>query len=555
MRSTPIALSLALVLAACGGDPGPSPEIDAGVCATTKAVQAADRKIIGAGAGYDADQTLRGREAELAASQKRRRELAWKTVAKVLAPVDPAQPLPARLPRWHSWYAKDDVNRLFERLYPALGPEGRAQRAHFSEAALDEAFAWNVSSVDELPNWPPERWQEYLASIDSPVKAAGVGGIARVSYSPAAARHLLNSYPELLTCLKNGAPDRFVDGPKSATRRMAREPLELDACADASYGPYFVAGGETLHASASDAQVTVRRDGAVACHAEAGQACQTRGPGTFDVLVSAGGKAARGMLEVDYSAPDVPWAACLPSAFPSDAVVVKADWRRVLPDMPLAVYDTSAEGLARRLSEGGKFNWGPGDGTADPGPDDIYTAQVGTGNVYRLAALHIMTKELDHWLWITLWWSPSTTSDLDFGADRPADVRALGGPWGHYKMCVTTAFEERDPAPDGGFGGTLGKALAAVNGRGGAVPASWCSNPYLEVGDGNADTNCLGCHQHAGTGLLPETILGDPVLFPAHGRTVVRNNFPSDYSYAVDQGDRLSRLFADVVAYWDTAAP
>jgi hypothetical protein len=161
-----------------------------------------------------------------------------------------------------------------------------------------------------------------------------------------------------------------------------------------------------------------------------------------------------------------------------------------------------------------------------------------------------MTKELDHWTWVTLWWSPPAAADDDFGADRPAALASRPA-WKNYKMCVATAFDERDPAPDGGFGGTLGAALAAV--WGGNVAPSWCSNPYLELGENNAETNCMGCHQHAGTGLLPEAILADPVKFPAHGPVEMRNNIPSDYSWSVDHGDRLTRLFADVVEYWDTA--
>src|SRR5690606_23299611 len=187
-----------------------------------------------------------------------------------------------------------------------------------------------------------------------------------------------------------------------------------------------------------------------------------------------------------------------------------------------------------------------------PGPDDIYTLRLASGNTYRLAGLHIMTKELDHWLWITLWWSPAPHDD--FGADRPAAIEALGGPWRNYKMCVVTAFEERDPDPWGGFAHTapsLGRALAAVHGGAGAP--SWCSNPYLERGAGNAATNCIGCHQHGGTGLRSEEILSDAARFPAHGRTVLRNNFPADYSWATDAGDRLGQLFADEVAYYDAA--
>jgi len=60
-----------------------------------------------------------------------------------------------------------------------------------------------------------------------------------------------------------------------------------------------------------------------------------------------------------------------------------------------------------------------------PSATDIYTIALETGARFRLPALHIMSKELDHWMWITLWWSASP--DNDFGADRPAAIAALRG--------------------------------------------------------------------------------------------------------------------------------
>ena len=36
-------------------------------------------------------------------------------------------------------------------------------------------------------------------------------------------------------------------------------------------------------------------------------------------------------------------------------------------------------------------------------PVDVRSRRAApNGNRYRLAGLHLMTKELDHWLWITL---------------------------------------------------------------------------------------------------------------------------------------------------------
>src|SRR4030095_14742171 len=99
----------------------------------------------------------------------------------------------------------------------------------------------------------------------------------------------------------------------------------------------------------------------------------------------------------------------------------------------LPVYDTSAAAMKKRLTEedGG---WGGGDRTANPGPDQILVAKLANGTSFRLSGLHIITKELRHWVWITLFWSDEP--DSDFGADRPDFIRDLGGPWAHYKMCV-----------------------------------------------------------------------------------------------------------------------
>jgi hypothetical protein len=205
------------------------------------------------------------------------------------------------------------------------------------------------------------------------------------------------------------------------------------------------------------------------------------------------------------------------------------------------VFDTSAAGV--RAAFGGNQEW-VASGDADPDPSSIYTLAMPSGARYRLAGLHLMTKELDHWLWVTLWWSP--TPGEDFGADRPA---SLAGVWRNYKMCVVTAFRELDPDPTGGTSGSLAAALAAAHP--GAGGPSWCSNPMIELGPANSSSTCIGCHQHGGTTLLSEDIL----TFPPNGRTQHRNNFPSDYSWAVTSGDRLGRMFADQVEYWTPPAP
>lgn len=533
--------------AACGEPPAPACD-DFGVARA--ALTAQDRKLVGAASPYPADAMLRGRDDELARSQSARRAAAWAAVARAVAPVpfaiDPDAGAPAELPRWHTWYGADDLRRLFERLFRGLSPDEMRARAAFSDPMLDEAFAWNPHAVEELETWPEQRWLDYVAAIDGAAGVAGIGGIDRVQYSPGAARHLLRSYPPIVACEGATPPPAITDAPTAGPRRMVRESLALAACDERHFGPYFVGDGETLEARVDGGEVRLRAGDAPTADAFdcAGPVCTASGPAAIHVAVRAAADLAPGAattLTIDYSETDAAWAPCLTSPFPLDAAVVKADWRRAELGITVPVFDTSAAGLTAALA--GAQEWVPS-ATADPSPDSIYTLALPAGPRYRLAGLHLMTKELDHWLWVTLWWSPSP--DTDFGADRPA---SLTGVWRNYKMCVVTSFRELDPDPTGNTTGTLAAALAAAHsGPGG--PA-WCSNPMIELGPGNASSTCIGCHQHGGTPLISETIL----TLPHSGRTQLRNNFPSDYSWAVTSGDRLGRMFADQVEYWTPPAP
>ncbi len=538
-------LTCALAILVACSDP-PADRCD-GV--TSAALTAPDRKLIGAASPYPADGLLRGRDEVLASSQHERRAVAWAAVGRVLAPVpfaiEPTAGVPATLPRWHTWYGKDDLNRLFERLFRGLDPAQQRARARFTDVALDEAFGWNPRAVDELTTWPEERWRAYLAAIEGGADVAGIGGIDRVQYSPGAARHLLASYPSIVGCEGGTPPPPVTDLPAAGPRRMVREVIDQAACDERSYGPYFVGAGETLMARVDGGATLRLRAGAAPTGDQfdcAGPACEATGTAAVWLVVVAD-RSGTATLTVDYQEAAPTWAPCLAGPFPLDAAVVKADWRRAELGVELAVTDTSAATLASTLAATDP-TWAPV-ATADPGADAAYTLALPNGNRYRLASLHLMTKELDHWLWITLWWSPAP--DEDFGADRPAGL-AVGGPWRNYKMCVVTAFAEHDRDPAGGATAPgLAAALAAAHEGGGP---SWCSNPNLEAGTGNAATNCVGCHQHGGTPASNEAILADEAGFPGNGRLQVRNNFPTDYAWAITQGDRLGRLFADQVEYW-----
>lgn len=243
------------------------------------------------------------------------------------------------------------------------------------------------------------------------------------------------------------------------------------------------------------------------------------------------------------------FAPCFSEEFPFDAALVKASFFRADFGMTVPTHATDPATLTKRLAgeldDGG---WGKGEGAADPGPSAIYTVKTSDGSTFRMPALHLVTKELREWLWITIWWSDRP--DEDFGADRPKEVRDLGGPWSHYKMNVAVSYEEDAKDVGAGLPPSLAAALRATTPGNGAP--SWVSNPYLERGGKNAQTNCIGCHQHAGDpGLSSENVLADPSL-PETGRTRIRKNFPADYVWSLDfGGELLGRIIERQVDHYD----
>jgi hypothetical protein len=435
VKRAPFLLAAATMLAAgCAAD-----DADESLGAVEQGAQPIDRLLIGTAAKYPADKSMRARLPVLDASMIERRKAAWAIVQKIVAPVTIAAkagpaPTAQRLPRFQTWYSRDDVLPMFDRLFRALPDAQKKTHARFTEPAIAGVFPWNATMAPSLASYTEERRTARLRELATPAGLHSLGKDARVLMSPAYVGHLLRSYPEIAACKVppgNGEPP-------SATN----------------------------------------------------------------------------------------FAPCLDGEFPIDAAAVKTRW--IAGSSPMPTYDTSKASLATKLAAG---SFGDGDGQADPDQASIYTMQLTPDTSMRLAALHIMTKELRDWAWVTLWWS--SEPDSDFGADRPASLPA---PWGHYKMCVVTAYEEKDMA-------------ARMDS---SDPSSWCSNPYLEQGEHAAKTSCIGCHQHGGTPETTESILGVPERFPRGARTKVRKNFPADYAFTTSAGLDLA---AEIRAKIDALTP
>ncbi|MFO0736265.1 MAG: hypothetical protein U0270_10305 [Labilithrix sp.] len=424
MKTSLVLAAVTLAAAACA--------VHAEGGTSTSEIRELERRIVGPPQPYPADTLTAEDEARFATSKKARRALGWHVLAKALAPVAVANVPNATIPKFRTWLGGDELERMFGKMYADLGPARRKAKALPTPEEVNAVFDWASTSLG------PSSEQDYfdrLAQVsgEGATKIDGLGGNARVAYSPSYVRQYLTDYPTIADC-------------------------DLDAL-------------------------------------------------SFDSAKT-----------------------CFSQEFPSDAAVIKTSWRRNDPIVAdgLPVVDTSARALETVDA------WSPSKAPLQKaGPEDAYSVTMSDDAGYSLVGLHIMTKELRHWVWVTVWWSPN---DDDFGADRPEEITKLGAPWTHYKMSVVTDFEEKDPDPRGGFDGSLGDALAAVHG-----PSTWTSNPFLEKGAHNAQTNCIGCHQHAGDPKVLDAVLD----FPEAGRSLVRQSFPADYSWAFatppspDPKDRL----------------
>ncbi len=337
-RTPTFALALAALASACDPSPPSTPDNPScdGVASQAAAASAEGRWLIGLAARYPADTALAGRADELRRSQRARREVAWQAVARALAPVPLAQGAAGTtLPRFRTWYDREDVYRTFGRLYGSLGAAGRDAQQRFTDEALDDSLGWNARFVTTLPEWPAARLDAYAASFGSAAALAGITGVQRIGLSPDAVRHLVSSYPEVVACLARGAPPTFADGPV-ASQQLAREPVALPRCGAQMHGPYFVATGGQLTArvdGGAGAELRVL-DGVadtspVRCTATATAGCTVMGPGTFTVRVAALGQPAGGTLDVRYTPPTADTATCLHGVFPPGAATVAMEWRRV----------------------------------------------------------------------------------------------------------------------------------------------------------------------------------------------------------------------------------
>lgn len=439
-----------------------------------------------------------------------RRQVGWQLAYTALAPApvrnvslatayEPGQA--TTIPRWMTWYDGFELSELFDMLYgsPQFGNEqglsardARKRALAFSDQQLSRIFV--AHSDKAILGWTEERLAQELGKIKDLKNLHGLvtgqdglpndAGHGMTVFSPQLITHVLRNYARITDCYKAREDLTFATRPPHADENFT-------VCLDAEFP------GATAQNTSSEP--------------------------------------------------------------PNVAMAIKATWQKVRSTSgsinPLPVYKHDAESLAAALRSG---DWTNTSKTATPTPQQIFTVRVGDDKTYMLTGLHVMSKQSRHWIWVSLWWAEDPNED--FGADRPASIAELGHGLENYKMCVVTDFDEHDPAPwrsyltppplpelsaeDNRLRARrlhgLGQSLKASHdfataARPGGTAPSWCSNPYIELGHGNNRTNCIGCHQHAGSDLTGSESIDDQANYPASGRTPLRENFPTDYLWSVSQ--------------------
>ncbi|MEM6990919.1 MAG: c-type cytochrome [Myxococcota bacterium] len=504
---TPRAIAVLFAVAvtsASGCDAGQTAGADAASFPWSEAdrgkADAFGRHLVGVAAPYDANPALAEQHDALAGNIRLRREAAWGTVAKVLEPV------------------------------PLLGLAADAE-AH-EEIDLPE-----IPAVPRFETWYGlddfKRMFQHLYE--------GLGPSGRSVREPFSAADIDAAFEWNAGALERSSSwplERYIDHvnrlgecPEGNTEEQCEALLQSNVAGAAGGIPRITYSPATVAHALSEYGTSID--------------CLAR----LDTLP----------MDTEPDAPEDNFSTCFSQEFPVDSVLVKAQWERADFGRQLPAFDTDGESLRRVLQGDAEWNE-DGDRTVDPGADQIYTIRLRNGATYRLAGLHIMTKELRHWQWTTLWWSD--TPDTDFGADRPESVGAeLPAVWSNYKMCSVTFFDENDEDAAARFADlpTLADAIDATTGG-----PSWCSNPYLEHGRGNAATNCIGCHQHGGATvdfdrdgddlldpLEQERIIDEEDRFPEHGRTQIRELFPADYLYSFNRVDDFAGVMASEVDFFD----
>lgn len=136
------------------------------------------------------------------------REVSWSIWASLFQGPDIAA--------WRTWYAVEDLQRIFRRLYEGLGKSGRAQRQPFSSQELKAAIRWHDTEQFQAPDWDRNRWERWLEQYSAPDLERSLPGMNKIVMNRAALVYILSHYETLVRCWRERASCQLPPLPESS---------------------------------------------------------------------------------------------------------------------------------------------------------------------------------------------------------------------------------------------------------------------------------------------------------------------------------------------------
>ncbi len=236
---------------------------------------------------------------------------------------------------------------------------------------------------------------------------------------------------------------------------------------------------------------------------------------------------------------------CAPFVWLPGAAFLKTSWRRNGDGFAIDRFDTRAAALDAQFHTSA---W-TANGVWQPRLDEGYAMQTRTAQIFHLVGMHLMIKRPSDWVWSSIWLSQGEGSDLavDHAPELPG-----------YRLCSVTGFTSPLATESPDDAGSLPPAelqgVAAVL-RAHSFP-SWCSNPFLELGTNNQQTNCIGCHQHAGLNWSQQDLTRRLTVDLPSLQYQASRSGPSDFVWSLISGpDALFAPIADTIEYFDAYDP
>lgn len=142
------------------------------------------------------------------------RQSAWAVWTSLFTPVSTADGF--SLDPWQSWYAVEDLGRIFRQLYESLSKVGRQQRQAFASETIASAIRWHDTEQFTSPQWDAGRWRDWLEQYRSPETERALGGLSKILMNRSALVYLLTNYRDLTQCWRRLEPCRIPALPEGS---------------------------------------------------------------------------------------------------------------------------------------------------------------------------------------------------------------------------------------------------------------------------------------------------------------------------------------------------